>query len=59
VTTSGGYGHTIGKSIALAYVSPECATEGTDLAVQILGDRRPARVSLRPLFDPEGARLRA
>ncbi len=59
MTTSGGYGHTVGKSIALAYVRPECAVDGIDLAVQILGQRRPARVSTRPLFDPEGARLRA
>jgi dimethylglycine dehydrogenase len=57
-TTSGGFGHAVGKSIALAYVPPEYAVEGGELAVQILGERRPAQVSLRPLFDPEGARLR-
>lgn len=59
VTTSGGYGHAVGKSIALAYVRSEYTADGADLTVDILGQRRPARVSIRPLFDPEGARLRA
>jgi dimethylglycine dehydrogenase len=57
--TSGGYGHTVGASIALAYLEPGLATPDAELAIEILGDRRPARVSPGPLHDPTGARMRA
>jgi dimethylglycine dehydrogenase len=57
--TSGGYGHTVGASIALAYVEPAHATAGAELGVMILGDVRPARLAFEPLYDPTGARLRA
>jgi dimethylglycine dehydrogenase len=56
--TSGGYGHTVGASIALAYVEPAAATEDASVAVMILGDARPARVAAEPLFDPSGDRMR-
>jgi dimethylglycine dehydrogenase len=56
--TSGGYGHTVGKSIALAYLEPDFATPDAALAVEILGERRSARVSAEPLYDPLGARMR-
>jgi dimethylglycine dehydrogenase len=58
-TTSGGYGHTVGKSIALAYVEPAFATPEAALAVTILGEDRPARLSPAPLYDPSGARMRS
>jgi dimethylglycine dehydrogenase len=54
---SGGYGHTIERSIALAYLPVEHAAVGTELAVGILGDRRRAVVSEQPLLDPAGERL--
>ncbi len=57
--TSGGYGHTVGQSIALAYLEPACATPGTELEVTILGDDRPARVVSASLYDPTGARMRS
>jgi dimethylglycine dehydrogenase len=57
--SSGGYGHTIGTSIALAYLPVEHAAVGTELEVSILGDRRRAVVSPQPLYDPENARLRS
>jgi dimethylglycine dehydrogenase len=57
--TSGGYGHTAGASIALAYVEPAMATADADLAVMILGDARPARPAPEPLFDPSGKRMRS
>jgi dimethylglycine dehydrogenase len=56
--TSGGYGHTVGASIALAYVEPAFATADAELGVVILGDARPARLVLEPLYDPSGARMR-
>ena len=57
--TSGGFGHSVGQSIALAYVRPGLEPDGRDLAVEILGERRPARLVAGCLFDPQGARLRA
>ena len=56
--TSGGYGHTVGKSIALAYLEPDLAMPDAALAVEILGERRAARVAPEPLYDPSGARMR-
>ncbi len=57
-TTSGGYGHTVGQSIALAYVEPPFATPEAELAVTILGDDCPVRMAPEPLYDPTGARMR-
>jgi dimethylglycine dehydrogenase len=58
-TTSGGYGHTVERSIALAYLEPAFATAEAELAVTILGEDRPARVAPEPLCDPTGARMRS
>jgi dimethylglycine dehydrogenase len=55
---SGGYGHTIERSIALTYLPVEHAAVGAELTVGILGERRPAVVSEQPLLDPSGERLR-
>jgi dimethylglycine dehydrogenase len=54
---SGGYGHTVGASIALAYLPVELSTPGTELEVEILGVQRPARVVEQPLYDPGNERL--
>ncbi len=59
MVTSGGYGHRLGQSIALAYVQSDRAQPGRALEVEILGERRPARVGREPLYDPENLRLRA
>jgi dimethylglycine dehydrogenase len=56
---AGGYGHTVGESIALAYLPLEHAADGTRVEVEILGDRRPGQVVAEPLYDPAGERLRA
>ena len=56
---AGGYGHTVGQSIALAYLPAEHAAVGTELAVEILGERRPATVAPQPLYDPDNTRLTA
>jgi dimethylglycine dehydrogenase len=58
-TTSGGYGHTVGRSIALAYLEPACAAPEAELRITILGDDRPARVTSAPLYDPPGLRMRS
>ncbi|HJO37725.1 MAG: FAD-dependent oxidoreductase [Vicinamibacterales bacterium] len=54
---SGGYGHTVEKTIALAYLPARHLEPGTELAVEILGERRTARVVEQPLYDPENRRL--
>jgi dimethylglycine dehydrogenase len=55
--TSGGFGHTVDTAIALAYLPTSHAEPGTDLAVTILGERRPARVVAEPLYDPANEKL--
>jgi dimethylglycine dehydrogenase len=60
VTTSGGFGHRIEKSLAFAYVEPHLGRAGTELEVEILEDRRRAIVlDPDPAFDPTNERLRA
>ena len=54
---SGGFGHTLGASIALAYLPAEHAAPGTRLHVGILGERRPATVAAQPLYDAANERL--
>ncbi|MEP6609568.1 MAG: FAD-dependent oxidoreductase [Burkholderiaceae bacterium] len=56
--TSGGYGHYVGKSIALAYVPAALAEVPSGLQVEILGERRAAAIATRSLHDPEGSRMR-
>jgi dimethylglycine dehydrogenase len=56
---SAGYGHTLRRSIALAYIRADLAVPGTALEVGVLGERRGATVARAPLYDPENARLRA
>ena len=57
--TSGGYGHTVGKSIALGYVENAVAGETKGFAVELMGERRSATRSPGALVDPLGARMRA
>ena len=59
VVTSGGYGHTMELNIAMGYVDPGCAEPGTQLAVDVIGIRRPAIVTTEPMFDPKHTRPRA
>jgi dimethylglycine dehydrogenase len=54
---AGGYGHTVRKSIALAYLPTAHAAPGVELTVEILGHRRPAVVVEQPIFDPGSERL--
>ncbi len=57
--TSGGYGHFVGKSLAIAAVLPSVSALGTELEVDILMERRPATVSAAAQFDPAGRRMRS
>jgi dimethylglycine dehydrogenase len=56
--TSGGYGHHVDRSIALGFVPSERVADGERFEIEILGERRPATVTTKPLFDPEGTRMR-
>ncbi|MBW3601239.1 MAG: FAD-dependent oxidoreductase [Actinobacteria bacterium] len=57
--TSAAYGHTVGRSIAYAWLPAELAVEGASVEVEYLAERHPATVSPDPLFDPTMRRMRA
>jgi dimethylglycine dehydrogenase len=54
---SGGYGHTLEKSIAFSYLPIQYAAPGTVLDIGILGERRSAEVVETPLYDPKSEKL--
>jgi 4-methylaminobutanoate oxidase (formaldehyde-forming) len=56
--TSGGYGYTVERSIAYAYLPPEHAAPGTEVAVEIFGEWVAGEVAREPLHDPAGERVR-
>jgi dimethylglycine dehydrogenase len=56
--TSGGYGHSVGKSLALGYVPTALATAVSGFEIEILGERRAATLAPQPLHDPSGERMR-
>lgn len=56
--TSGGYGHTLDQSLAMAMVNSDLATEGTGLKVHIVGVERNATVIAASPHDPEGKAMR-
>ncbi len=57
--TSGGYGYSVGKSIAYAYLPRAHTAIGTVLDVELFGERIGAVVEREPLWDPKGERIRA
>jgi glycine cleavage system aminomethyltransferase T/glycine/D-amino acid oxidase-like deaminating enzyme len=57
--TSGGYGYTVERSIAYAYLPAAAAEVGTAVEVEIFGEWVSGEVGREPLFDPEGERLRS
>lgn len=57
--TSGGYGHTVGKSLALAMLDRDAATPGKELMVHIVGAERAATVIPASPYDPDGKAMRA
>ena len=56
--TSGGYGHTVGKSLAMALVDRDAAVPGTALSVHVVGQERKARVIPASPYDPEAKAMR-
>jgi 4-methylaminobutanoate oxidase (formaldehyde-forming) len=62
--SSGGFGHTVGKSIGMGYVRhPEGVTEDFILSgtyeLDVASERVPAKVALTPLYDPQNLRVKA
>jgi glycine cleavage system aminomethyltransferase T/glycine/D-amino acid oxidase-like deaminating enzyme len=57
--TSGGYGYTVERSIAYAYLPAAGAEVGTPVEVEIFGEWVPGEVAVEPLVDPAGERIRA
>jgi 4-methylaminobutanoate oxidase (formaldehyde-forming) len=56
--TSGGYGYTVGRSIAYAYLPAEVDV-GTEVEVDIFGRWVAGQVAGEPLYDPDGQRVRS
>jgi 4-methylaminobutanoate oxidase (formaldehyde-forming) len=57
--TSGGYGYTVERSIAYAYLPAAAAETGTPVEVEIFGAWVSGEVVAEPLFDPKGERIRS
>jgi glycine cleavage system aminomethyltransferase T len=56
--TSGGYGYTVEKSIAYAYLPADSVEPGTPVEIEIFGDWVAGEVAAEPLYDSDGLRLR-
>ena len=57
--TSGGYGHTIGKSLAMVMIDRDQAVPGNNLTVHIVGDGKNAVVIEASPYDPTATAMRA
>ena len=57
--SSGGYGYRIDKSLALGYVTPEFHDAGNAFEIEIVGERRAAKLLAAAPYDPAGVRAKA
>jgi dimethylglycine dehydrogenase len=58
--TSGAYGHTVAKSLALAYVKTEyIESSNNEFSVHVVDQRRPAIILPEAAYDPRGSRMRS
>jgi glycine cleavage system aminomethyltransferase T/glycine/D-amino acid oxidase-like deaminating enzyme len=57
--TSGGYGYTVERSIAYAYLPAIAAEVGMPVEVEIFGEWVAGEVAAEPLLDPKGERIRS
>jgi 4-methylaminobutanoate oxidase (formaldehyde-forming) len=57
--TSGGYGYTVERSIAYAYLPADESEVGRPVEVEIFGTWVAAQVAAEPLYDPDGLRVRS
>ncbi len=56
--TSARLSPTLGKGFGMAWVPVDLAREGAEIRIRIGNRSLPAEVSLQPVYDPEGVRLR-
>lgn len=56
--TSGGYGHRVGRSLALGYIPAATAAASAGFEIEIIGERRPAERLQTCPYDPAGTRMR-
>jgi dimethylglycine dehydrogenase len=56
--TSGGYGHSVKKSLAMTYLPVELIDSNAKLEVEILGEFKEASIVMEPLYDPSGSKMR-
>ncbi|GAB4503576.1 MAG: FAD-dependent oxidoreductase [Anaerolineales bacterium] len=56
---SGGYGYSVQKSLAYAYLPIEYCNVGTQLTIEFFGERIAAEVVALPVWDPKGERIKA
>ncbi len=59
LTTSGGYGHAVRKSLAFAYVDPKMTGVGTGFDVLMFGEKRKASIIGESPWDPANVRLKS
>ena len=59
LTTSGGFGFAVNKSLAFAYVPPAFTGIGTEFDIMVFTEKRKARIIAEPIYDPSNARLKA
>ena len=57
--TSGAYGHSVQRSLALGYIPAGLADVGSGFEIEIIGERRKAERLIAPAFDAGGLRMRA
>ena len=63
-TTSGAYGHHLGRAIALGYLHDDAGVDAEYVRsgryeIEVAGVRHAAKASLDPLYDPKSLRIRA
>ena len=58
LTTSGGYGHRVQKSLAFVCVEPAFATPGSSFDILIQGERCAATVLDGAAYDADNSRMR-
>ena len=59
ITTGGAWGHTVGRSLAFAYVDPAFRAAGSTFEIALFGERHTATVLAEAAHDPTNERLRA